>query len=380
MVKLDIKKKNITSIYVFKKNLHKKEVNQGDVFKNLPYYTHEILRTNTISLDNAAEKILSNIIKKNEPILVESIINPTWAILASQSCDIRDNYNLLFFPIVKTKIPEDSLIEFIDKKMREKTRRIYLPKIILNEQEVFGPFEVLFQNPFVVPYNVIVDDLNSCWVAHIKEPARKIFIGKLTEFYSRTPMDEWMFLENDQMEKFIQYKWKEVWKPNVLNQKEIIRNILEMLCELKITLFSVNRLSDFKSINIIDQQILERIDKLLFSSNFFKETNKGKKHYDLIKNKKTTNYIASFYDFLDGTLLKSDSEYSNLQILHNKLKKDDNFSKKYESNNFLDIPSNIRKKKTFEEIQIISYESLTKLSFFKDLASVYIEFKNDLYI
>ncbi len=82
-----------------------------------------------------------------------------WGILASQDCDIRANYDLIFYPLKVTKKFSEwnqNINYFIEKAIKEPTRKFYLPQLRLPKKgRVLGPFQVIFQKPFIVPFNVI---------------------------------------------------------------------------------------------------------------------------------------------------------------------------------------------------------------------------------
>ncbi|KKM94400.1 hypothetical protein LCGC14_1198750 [marine sediment metagenome] len=185
----------------YQKAINIKEIQQGDIFRNIPYYSPDFLLKSSLNEDNTkikneVESIFEDIIRKSNVINTKSIIFPTWAILGSQECDIRSGFDLIFFPLVKYKEinKQDVLITFIEKEIQEWTRYMYIPKSDLEDNK-FGPFRVLLQNPFYISYEIVEKHLKYCWVTHIVEKARRVFVGKITNLFTRTPVDELVFIE-----------------------------------------------------------------------------------------------------------------------------------------------------------------------------------------
>ncbi|MFX1500213.1 MAG: hypothetical protein ACFFDH_04525 [Promethearchaeota archaeon] len=257
------------NFYRFTLKSEEPRIIQGDIFKNLPLYTSNFL-INPAEMNPSTSKIIKNIIREKKPKLVESFLIPSWGILASQDCDILPNFDLIFYPMIKTKKAEewDNIADFIKNSINNTTRSCYLPKIETDDGNYqLGPFQVLFQKPFIIPYNILIreDILSKCWVARIIEPANRVFIGKLTNFFSRTPIDEVIFLENNEISKLINHFWKnEIWKETKMRINERLFNkAFEKVNEIINLLIMVNRKDDINEICFFNKELVNFIyDKL----------------------------------------------------------------------------------------------------------------------
>ena len=141
--------------------------------------------------------------------------------------------------MIKATSPEywSYIEEFLVKGVRNTTRRYFLPEMKTNNKSIIGPFYAIFQNPFIIPYNIINEPerYRKMWYARIMEPARKILVGKITNFYSRTPMDEYIFLSNSQIELFLEQNWNNLWRHNL--EPEILDKIISNIIAIKDALF-----------------------------------------------------------------------------------------------------------------------------------------------
>ncbi|MFW9972114.1 MAG: hypothetical protein ACFFDF_18130 [Candidatus Odinarchaeota archaeon] len=244
-------------------------ISQGDIFCNLPYLTYDhLIRSSPDILDkfqNEKDEIFASILKNGGQIQVEGFIDAHWGILASQDCDIRPNKDLIFFPLELTKplIESHDILNAIDINIKNTTRRLYLPKITPpNGKRTYGPFEIIFHNPFNVPYNLIVDNIEYCWRARIIEQARKIFIGKLSHFYSRIPIEEIIFLENREITKYFTKNWKDFWgyKKDLAEKfQEKINRVSQVRDVLKL----VGRQQDMQNIFYYDLELLTNLKRFL---------------------------------------------------------------------------------------------------------------------
>ena len=244
-------------------------ISQGDIFCNLPYLTYDqLIQSGPGILDkfqNERDEILATILKNGGPVQVEGFIDGHWGILASQDCDIRPNKDLIFFPLEPTKTLYESqnIIRAIDDNIKNTTRKLYLPRISPRDgSKTYGPFEIIFHNPFNVPYNLINDNLEHCWKARIIESARKIFIGKLSHFYSRIPIEEIIFLENREITKYFTKGWKDFWGVKK-DPEEKFQERITRIKQVRDVLRFVKREQDLHNIFYFDIDLITDIKRFL---------------------------------------------------------------------------------------------------------------------
>jgi len=263
----------LETIYSYKyENEDSPPIMQGDIFYNLPIRSLDLI-IKSISdekdiLENQKNVILEEIVLNGRYTLTESFMYPSWGILASQDCDIRSDYDLIFYPIIETKGPEDvdnSINNFLKQNIRETTRKYYLPKLKPPHLPEFGPSYVLLQSPFIVPYNLLIDEkiYKKSWCARINEPARRIFLGKLTNFYCRTPMDEYIFLTNSEITMLIEEYWKNL----------TLKDSIKKLFEIRNALLYNKRKNDIQNILFINRENVKELKNLLIHFHFGREDN-----------------------------------------------------------------------------------------------------------
>ncbi|MHA2010125.1 MAG: hypothetical protein ACXACO_10955 [Promethearchaeota archaeon] len=270
---------------------------QGDIFYNLPIRSFDLI-TKSISiekkpLENQTNLILEEIALSGKYILTESFIYPSWGILASQDCDIRPDFDLIFYPLIETKGPEDvdnTLDNFLKQNIRETTRKYYLPKLKPPHLPEFGPSYVLLQSPFVVPYNLLIKEniYKKSWCARINDPARRVFLGKLTNFYCRTPMDEYIFLTNSEITKLIEEYWK----------KLSLKDSIKKLFEIKDALLFNKRKSDIQNILFINQEFVRELRNYIKHLFFGKEDNEFIQISDEIQGSEPKIANSKFIDLI----------------------------------------------------------------------------------
>ena len=261
------------TIYSYKnENEDSPPIMQGDIFYNLPIRSLDLIIKSVSDekkkLENQTNLILEEVALKGRCILTESFIYPSWGILASQDCDILPDFDLIFYPLIETKAPEDvdyTIANFLRQNIRETTRRYYLPKLKPSHLPKFGPSYVLLQSPFIVPYNLLVNEniYKKSWCARINEPARRVFLGKLTNFYCRTPMDEYIFLINSEITKLIEEYW------NNLTLKDSIKKLFE----IKDALLYNKRKDDIQNILFINRKVVKELKNDLIQFYFGREDN-----------------------------------------------------------------------------------------------------------
>lgn len=248
-------------------------ISQGDIFCNLPHFSYDFLVRSepnvTQKFDDESKEILEDILKNGGKIQIEGFFYCQWGILVSQDCDIRPNKDLIFLPLIPTEslLNVDNIVQTVENEIIKSTRRLYIPKINpLDDENSYGPFEIVFHNPFNVPYDLIFKNLKFCWKARLIEQARKIFIGKLSQFYSRTPVEEFIFLENKEITKYLISEWKSFWKEK--SEKNFKKQIVKIE-QLVDVLISVKRLQDLDKIFYFDSELIEKIKDFLFCIKWF---------------------------------------------------------------------------------------------------------------
>ena len=291
-------------------------ISQGDIFCNLPYLTYDLLiRSGPGILDkfqNERDEILTTILKNGGQVQVEVFIDAHWGILASQDCDIRPNKDLIFFPLEPTKALYESqnIITAIDDNIKNTTRKLYLPRISPRDgSKTYGPFEIIFHNPFNVPYNLINDNLEHCWKARIIESARKIFIGKLSHFYSRIPIEEIIFLENREITKYFTRVWKDFWGAKK-DPEEKFQERITRIKEVRDVLKLVKREQDLHNIFYFDLDLITNIKRFLEYIPWYEnaeELIKKCKKVELNVREKPDVANSMFKDIINEFIIQDDS-------------------------------------------------------------------------
>jgi len=312
-------KKHIMT-FDYQEDINIKEIQQGDIFRNIPYYSPDYLLKSpineiNINIDNDVESIFEDIIINGNVVNAKSIIFPTWAILGSQECDIRGGYDLIFFPLVKYKEIDkhEDIAKFIEKDIQDWTRFMYIPKSDLMDNG-FGPFRVLLQNPFYISYEIVEKNLKHCWATHIVDKARRVFVGKITNLFTRTPIDELVFIEFKQIENYFEKKWQKAWNKQETNPYdkstyEIIDKIIEFYFLLK----HENEQVKFQDFKILPLDLLQKIIDLTDNSWIFMEENPFIALYQQLKEDKTINWFIRFYNFIDKTIYGEDSIFKTIK-------------------------------------------------------------------
>ena len=291
-------------------------ISQGDIFCNLPYLTYDqLIRSGPGILDkfqNERDEILTTILKNGGHVQVEGFIDAHWGILASQDCDIRPNKDLIFFPLEPTKALYESqnIIAAIDDNIKNTTRKLYLPRISSRDgSKTYGPFEIIFHNPFNVPYNLINDNLEHCWKARIIESARKIFIGKLSHFYSRIPIEEIIFLENREITKYFTRVWKDFWGAKK-DPEEKFQERITRIKQVRDVLKLVKREQDLHNIFYFDLDLIANIKIFLEHIPWYEnaeELIKKCKKVELNVREKPDVVNAMFKDIINEFIIQDDS-------------------------------------------------------------------------
>ncbi len=238
--------------YIFNKD---EPIKQGDIFRNLPNISLDLLFKSSFEEDkptrNQSNEILTDILQNGNITQIETILSSTCGILASQDCEIRKDHDLIFIPLEKIDPFTPKTIDGdIKTKIVDTVRKFYLPELNSPRFQSLGPFHAIFERSFRISYNILIKNIESCWVARIKEPSRKYFIGKLTHFFSRPPIDEFLFIEDQQILDLInKLKTKATTPPK-------IRKLLEDIENIKKTLRVIKRSKElFEAIELIKKEI-----------------------------------------------------------------------------------------------------------------------------
>lgn len=318
-------------IYETKDEIDIKEIRQGDIFKNIPYYSPDFLMKNlnqdNQEIKNETENIFQEIMRNGEVLAVESVIFPTWAILASQDCDIRKDYDLLFFPIVKYKElkEQDNKKKFIEDDIREWNRFMFLPKNYIDSSKV-GPFRVLLQNPFYLSYEILEKNIKYCWVSHISDKARKIFLGKITNFFTRLPFDELIFLEFSEIEEYFQIKWLDAWNNKEKEFEESANELIDKIIELYYSFKEEEKDLDLKKIKIVDTELINQIFELIKKNCILKQKHEFEDLCNKFNEKKTDNCFSEFFNLIDKAIHAKDNIFEMFKGINEQINQfnDDN--------------------------------------------------------
>lgn len=228
-------------------------IRQGDIFEKIPFLSFNlIVRRNNI-IDNT-EKILDEIIETGQPTLIETYIDSTVCILASQDCDIENNFDLIFLSLEEYEKHEVENYKQVDEIITQTTREFYLPPIKLEDDKFLGPVKINFFEPIKLPSKLIKNRLKDLRIASLKKPILDIFIDKLKFFFSRIAMDSIMFYDNSQLQQKILADWKNSEIPPEIK--------LEKMKEIAYTLKKISRENDCSEIYFeepVDTQKVERI-------------------------------------------------------------------------------------------------------------------------
>lgn len=245
-------------------------IRQGDLFYHIPYLSFDLLvrsTENNKSIYDQSDEIINEIIETGNDILIETILASTVCILASQDCDIKHSKDLIFFQLSEYNVSEKKIKAFIKADISGSTQFCYFPKLKLPNSKIIGPFRINFTDPIKIPSKLIKNKLRDLRIARIIDSARKFFIGKLTNFFSRMPIDEILFLENKEIQNLITEEWKECeFDKNKMQQR---------IKEIKYTLTKANRSDDIQKIyfdNPINTEKIERIKQKLLELDLENET------------------------------------------------------------------------------------------------------------
>lgn len=186
-------------------------IKQGDIFIKIPYLSLSYLfRFNTNgehSVENEAKKLIYEVIERDRDIVVETILSSTVCILMSQDCDIENEEDLIFLPLVINK--HQNNYKVIKKSLSNESREVYLPKLKSPNLQPVGPFKIKFSEPFKIKKDFIWEKLRDLRIAQLQEYAKLILIRKYTNFYHRIAIDEIIFLENKQIQNYIIDQWND---------------------------------------------------------------------------------------------------------------------------------------------------------------------------
>jgi len=241
----------------------------------LPFFDYDLIfKSEPNILDkfkNERDKIFNNIIQNGSVIRIEGNYKPVWGILATQDCDIALKEELTFFLLNKIKKIDENISSQIRGKIINSTRKLYLPKLDLNKSKQYGPFEIDFKTPFNITYDIILKNLQNCWKARIIESARKVFLGKLSNYFLRPPVDEIIFLENYQIINYISTIWKDFWDKKSRKNEILFKYCLNKVINIINTLIYVKRANDISKIFYFDLELISRVKNILVNIEWFKD-------------------------------------------------------------------------------------------------------------
>lgn len=285
------------SIYFFNSE---SRISQGDIFKNIPFMSFNILMEETNEHDffhNDTTKIIDNILTTGNDSIIKTVVDSTLCILSSQDCDVINQDILIFHPLEKIEPDVNELINIgPSHPIRIKTRTFYLPKLDINGF-IGGPYRVNFENPISIPKNIIVNRLLDNRIASLTIEAKRIFVNKITQFFNRLPLDEIMFLNQEEIDRYLLKCLKDS-----KNQAEFKLKIAEVESVMK----KYSRLQEFENLVLIgDVSKKFRSEIELFQKNieflsFFISKRKFSSHVRLIKNiRNTKDDYSCLVKFID---------------------------------------------------------------------------------
>ena len=264
---MNIQIEKIKIIMVIYKQFKKRyPVQQGDIFRNIPYLSFDLLvrigKKGEKAITDDTEDIINEVINTGNTILVETFIGSTLCILASQDCDRENDEDLIFLLLEELKENEIKNYKDIDRALIKPTRSLYLPKIKVDEKS-FGPFKANFTEPIKIPTKLIKNKLKELRIAKISDSPKKVFINKLKNFYARFQINQIIFYENEDIQDYVII----IWNKAELSEE----NKLEKIEEIKLILESNERSSDIKKIYFekpVDIHYVKEIRKKLIELNF----------------------------------------------------------------------------------------------------------------
>lgn len=287
---------------------------QGDIFKNIPYMSLDVLRSvdstpKDIKLDETKE-IIKNICMNGGTQLIKTFIASTMCILISQDCDVVNKHNkrdtyYTFLPL--ESIPEAKSYTFkqIDNIIRKEKFNCYLPELIKENDSVFGPYKIRFEFPISIARKDIEPYLKENWIARIPSFTKQLLASKYSQFYIRPAIDEVMYMNLRQINDEIQ----EIWNDNKLTEAEKKKKVDEFRDALNL-IKRDDVLNEIVWVSLND--IVSYTNQIFSTINHFSDRNSSTIKDLCIKSKETTNNkekIELFKSIINELYLKPEAFY-----------------------------------------------------------------------
>lgn len=183
-------------------------------------------------------------------------------------------------------------------------------------------------NPFYISYETIEKNIKSCWVSHINNKARKIFLGKITHFFSRLPIDELIFLEFGEIEEYFQVKWLDAWNNKEKEYEESANELIDKIIELFFSLKEVEKELNLKKIRIIDMELINQINDLIEKNWILKEPPEFISLYNKISESNIENYFSEFFNLIEKTIIADNSIFEKFKEIKKKIDRFNNDNEK----------------------------------------------------
>ena len=191
---------------------------QGDICNNLPRITPESMMINIKSGIEVWNEYINYLDSPttNFPLTFTANPIPTLGVLLTQSCDIRKDKNREITPLVFAELTTNcgrlKEIQQIDKPLTVARKKINIirqdthfhffpsdPMIgVLKEIHVLD-----FRNFFLVPYELLENNISRFFVARLKPPARAVLCDKISRFFTRLAFEELIFLSDEEIKSRI---------------------------------------------------------------------------------------------------------------------------------------------------------------------------------
>jgi len=234
-------------------------IRQGDIFKNIPYLSFDLLikasHKKKEILDDETEILFEKVMENGKNILVETYLQSSFSILASQDCDIENNIDLIFFILEEYENKDFTRYKIVNQELNRPTRSFYLPFLIYEGKQI-GPLKINFTEPVKIPSKLIKRKLKSLRVAKLIDSVKKTFALKLSNFFNRIGVNELIFYENELIQEYIY----EIWTNSEMTRDEKLEKIREIIVILK----ENERESDLRSIYLerpVDINFVNNIKK-----------------------------------------------------------------------------------------------------------------------
>ncbi len=333
-------------------------IRQGDIFKNIPYLSFDLLVKASHKkkewLNDETENLFEEVMENGKNILVETYLQSTLSILASQDCDIENDEDLIFFILEEYENADFTNYKNVKQELTTPTRSFYLPFLIIDGKKI-GPLKVNFTEPIKIPNKLIRHKLKSLRVVKLIDSVKKTFTAKLSNFFNRIAVTELIFYENELIQEYIYEIWM---NPEITDEEK-----LEKVREITVILKENEREPDLSFIYLerpVDTNFVNNIKKKYIELHFGQEDQDINDLCDSIINIENVKY---------DTLVNQQSEFNELIDLlflnENSLLKKINTPEWKEN-----FHSNLRKE-DLEDYQRVAAENA--LIFFKENSKKYIK-------